>query len=263
VGCGGIGGMLALHTARLARECQRRYDSVDVFFVDPDTVEEKNLRRQNFCHAEIGNNKAETLAYRLNAAWGLNITAIPKRFNPDLIHFIRRDTLTILIGCVDNAAARKQLHRALQRESSNDASPIWWLDGANGTVQGQILLGNTVSRDLLNSSFELEGICKNLPSPAMLHPELLIPKPDEQLPRKRSCAELALLDPQSLTINSIIASHMSDYLLRLILTGDLRRMATYIDMTTGSVRSLACTPEQIQQALTHQPNLRRKHALVY
>lgn len=262
VGCGGIGGMLALHTARLARESQRRYDSVEVFFIDHDTVEEKNLRRQNFCHAEIGLNKAETLAYRLNAAWGLNITAIPRRFTPDLLPSAGRDILTILLGCVDNAAARKQLHRAIQRESHHDASPVWWLDGGNGTVQGQILLGNTVSSQLLDTSFELEGICKNLPSPAMLHPELLIPKPDEQLPRKRSCAELALLDPQSLTINSIIASHMSDYLLRLILTGDLRRFATYIDMTTGSVRSLSCTPEQIQQALTHQPAHSLKQSLV-
>jgi len=262
VGCGGIGGMLAIHTARLARECQRQYDSVEVFFIDPDIVEEKNIRRQNFCYAEIGHNKAETLAYRLTAAWGLDITAIAKPFSSTLIPPAGRETLTILLGCVDNAAARTHLHRVIQRESQHDASPVWWLDGANGTVQGQILLGNTVSADLLTHSFDIEGLCKNLPSPALVHPELLIPKPDESLPRTRSCAELAIRDPQSLTINSIIASHMSDYLLRLVLSGDLRRFATYIDMATGSVRSLATTPDQLHQALAHRPTSKRQRSLV-
>lgn len=259
VGCGGIGGMLALHTARLARECQRHYKSVEVFFVDHDTVQEHNIRRQNYCRAEVGRNKAEALAYRLNAAWGLDITAVPKAFTPNLLPSTYHDVLTIYLGCVDNAAARKQLHRVIERESSegNDASPVWWLDGGNAETTGQILLGNTVSPMLLAKSFELDGICKNLPSPALLHPELLIPKADEQLRHKRSCAELALADPQSLTINSIIATHMADYLLRLALTHDLRRFGTYVDMGTGSTRSLATTPEQIRQALSHHHKLLR------
>ena len=259
VGCGGIGAMLALHTARLARECQHYYDSVDVYFIDHDTVELKNIRRQNFCGAEVGQNKAEALAYRFNSAWGLAITAISKPFTAKLLPRGNHDLLTIFLGCVDNAAARRQLHQTIAHESTyqQDASPIWWLDGGNAHTSGQILLGNTISPKLLTSSFDLPGICKNLPSPGLLHPELLIPLPNEPLRRTRSCAELALIDPQSLTINSMIASHMADYLLRLSLTGDLRRFATYIDMNTGTVRSLATTPEQVQQALAHHPSRSR------
>ncbi|HNA87041.1 MAG TPA: hypothetical protein PLB04_15800, partial [Nitrospira sp.] len=52
-----------------------------------------------------------------------------------------------------------------------------------------------------------------------------------------------------LTINSIIASHMADYLLRLVITKDLRRFATYIDMDTGSARSLAITSTEISRVL--------------
>jgi len=259
VGCGGTGGMLALHTARIAREALHRYQSVSVTFIDPDIVEDKNIRRQNFCPSEVGLNKAETLAYRLNAAWGLNIKAIPHRYTPDLLTDKVSDCLTILLGCVDNAAARRALHQTLLKTNrfQNDISSIWWIDGGNSKTTGQVLLGNATTPDLLKNSFSLNNICTNLPSPALLHPELLISKPDEQVRRQRSCAELAMADPQSLTINSIIAAHMADYLLRLTLTNDLRRFATYIDMGTGSIRSLAITPDQLRQALEHDRKLAR------
>ena len=42
---------------------------------------------------------------------------------------------------------------------------------------------------------------------------------------------------------------MADYLLRLVITKDLRRFATYIDMDTGSARSLAITSTEISRAL--------------
>jgi PRTRC genetic system ThiF family protein len=251
--------MLALHTARIAREALHRYQSVSVTFIDPDIVEDKNIRRQNFCPSEVGLNKAETLAYRLNAAWGLNIKAIPHRYTPDLLTDKVSDCLTILLGCVDNAAARRALHQTLLKTNrfQNDISSIWWIDGGNSKTTGQVLLGNATTPDLLKNSFSLNNICTNLPSPALLHPELLISKPDEQVRRQRSCAELAMADPQSLTINSIIAAHMADYLLRLTLTNDLRRFATYIDMGTGSIRSLAITPDQLRQALEHDRKLAR------
>ncbi|HNA87040.1 MAG TPA: ThiF family adenylyltransferase, partial [Nitrospira sp.] len=75
IGCGGIGAFLGIHVARLARECFRLFDTVMVTFYDGDTIEEKNLRRQNFCQAEIGHNKAEALAFRLSTAWGIPIRA--------------------------------------------------------------------------------------------------------------------------------------------------------------------------------------------
>jgi len=259
VGCGGTGSMLALHTARIARECLRRYESVAVTFVDPDIVEDNNIRRQNFCPSEVGTNKAESLAYRLNAAWGLSIKAIPHRYTPELIREHHSERLTILLGCVDNAAARRALHHTIHKttRSYDTSNSNWWIDGGNSETTGQILVGNATTPRLLQHSFPFNGICANLPSPALLHPELLLSKPDEQVRRKRSCAEIALADPQSLTINTIIAAQMADYLLRLTLTNDLRRFATYIDMNTGSVRSIATTPEQLRQALGHNPKLAR------
>lgn len=250
VGCGGIGAQLAASTARIARECQRLYQHVRISFYDGDTVEEKNLIRQQFCEAEVGRNKAEALAYRLNLAWGLAIEAYPNNFTR-LQHGFGNtpDTLTILLGGVDNASARKSLHYVIANQEPEHTGQVWWIDAGNLSHHGQILIGNTGRLDVLSRGFTIPNICTALPSPALLHPELLKSLPDEKPTRRQSCADLALRDPQSLTINAVIAAHMSDYLLRLVLTKDLRRFATYIDMESGSVRSLAITRTQLEQSL--------------
>lgn len=252
VGCGGIGAQLAGSTARIARECHSLYEQVRISLFDGDRVERKNIRRQNFCESEVGQNKAETLAYRLNAAWGLDIEAFPFHFERHHAHLADRESrLTILLGCVDTAAGRLAMHHAIARQSPHDNGQMWWLDGGNVSVHGQVCLGNTGQADVLAKSFDIPNICQALPSPAWLHPELLQPLPDEQPKKRQSCADLAMVDPQSLTINSIISAHMADYLLRLLVTKDLRRFATYIDMDSGSVRSLAITPTQVHRAIPH------------
>lgn len=253
VGCGGIGAFLGTSTARLARECQSQYEDITIQFFDGDTVEERNIRRQNFCLAEVGQNKAESLAYRLNAAWGLSIEAYPRHFksgDAEPAH----DTLTVLLGCVDNGRARRALHQTLApyEHHENDAQ-CWWIDAGNHSVTAQVLIGNLARLGNVQDSFPLPTICQSLPSPALLHPELLTIQPEEAPRPKQSCAELAAADPQSLTINAIVAAHMADYLLRLLITKDLRRFATYIDMNTGSARSLPTTPEQVAQALGQSP----------
>lgn len=252
VGCGGTGAQLAPHAARIARECRTRFRDIQLTFYDHDRVEQKNIRRQQFCQADVGEYKAEILAYRLNMAWGLDIKAVPTKFTQQSGGYYSHDTLTILLGCVDNAAARKAMHSALSHTSS-PSSQLWWLDAGGTFAQGQILIGNTSNTEELNSSFSLPGICQHLPSPALIHPELLIPSADEQRPTRRTCADVVHEEPQSLTINAILAAHMADYLLRLLLTRDLRRFATYVDMNTGSVRSRAIT-EALLTPYYHSPS---------
>src|SRR5690606_18112586 len=68
VGADGTGSALAPALARLAYQLRGKGVTVKQLFVDPDTVETKNVGRQQFCPAEAGANKAECLAFRLNAA---------------------------------------------------------------------------------------------------------------------------------------------------------------------------------------------------
>jgi len=71
VGCGGTGSWLAPTVVRVARLLREKFQTrVAVTFIDPDVIEPKNCYRQNFCEAEVGSNKAETLAFRFGLAWG-------------------------------------------------------------------------------------------------------------------------------------------------------------------------------------------------
>jgi PRTRC genetic system ThiF family protein len=259
IGCGGTGSWLAPAIARLARVLNEQGQTVEVVFVDPDTVEVANVPRQNFCDAEIGRFKAETLAMRFSAAWGIPIRVIPARFDAAAVFAPHEwDTLTILVGCVDNPAARQSIANALTGNPSRPGT-IWWLDCGNGRDNGQVLLGNAAHHRDLRAAFQIETLCAALPSPALLHPELLTATPDAAPPPLGgTCAQIARRHAQSLMVNQRVASEAADYLARLLLArgsrdGGLCRFATYFDLASGSARSLYTTPATVAAALHTTP----------
>jgi PRTRC genetic system ThiF family protein len=235
VGCGGTGSWLAPHVARVARLLAEKFQKKTlVFFIDPDQVEEKNIYRQNFSYAEIGLNKAQALAWRYSLAWGLEIVAVPKAYKRGALNY--RDGLTVVIGCVDNAAARNGIHDDVLY---GNFARTWWLDCGNTQSAGQVLLGcgGQQPRD----PYQLPGFCTWLPLPSARHPELLDPLPEElnvsaETPAM-SCADMALADSQGLAINARMAAEAADYLVRMLVTKDLRKWGTYIDLASGSARS--------------------------
>ena len=264
VGCGGTGSWLAPAVARIARQFARQNGEVEVLFVDPDHVEEINTFRQNFCAAEVGHNKAETLARRFGAAWGLAIGAVAAPFAPDLSENVSSRTLAVLIGCVDNAAARQSLHAALQRWREHDdhttwPGRLWWLDCGNAQVGGQVLLGSTLSPQRLGKAFSLSDRCSALPAPSLQHPELLIPRPEELDPTITglSCEELAARNAQSLTINQMVAAVAADYLVGLVLAQNLKTYASYFDLQSKSLRSKYITPEALAPYALDEPPAKR------
>ena len=87
IGCGGSGSWLAPHLARIAKLLDEVHHlSVKLIFWDPDLVEEKNIYRQNFCEAEIGVNKAQTLARRYGHAWGMEVIAVTAPFTRENLY---------------------------------------------------------------------------------------------------------------------------------------------------------------------------------
>ncbi len=133
VGTGGTGSWLAPSVARIALQLREQGIDTQVTLVDPDVVERANIFRQNFSAAEIGRNKAETLAMRLSAAWGLEIHAQPAPFRSAMMAD-GYGCFTVVIGCVDNAAARRTLAETLDQgiwwDSRQDSAPAqrWWVD---------------------------------------------------------------------------------------------------------------------------------------
>jgi PRTRC genetic system ThiF family protein len=256
VGCGGTGSWLAPSLARLAAVCRQAGRKVDLVFVDPDLVEAANVPRQNFCQAEVGVNKASALALRYGAAWGVQIPVVSSRFDGEQFGRmpVHQQEMQVIVGCVDNAAARRAIEEAVRAQNGPSVETgrppsTWWLDCGNAAESGQVLLGSTKDRAYLRHAFEPETICRALPLPSVQRPELLEDAPEELPDADLSCAELAARNAQSLMVNQNIAAVAADYLLRLVMVGDLRKFATYIDLPSGAARTYYTTPEVVAEAM--------------
>lgn len=239
VGCGGTGSFLALHLARLAWHAWQSHGrAIALEFVDPDHVERQNLGRQNFAPAEVGQPKAEALARRYALAFGLDIAYRVAPFGVDWTSSAY--DLSIIVGAVDNNAARRDIHEMCTTRQPYGGT-LWWLDCGNHEHSGQVLLGN--SRKAAPEITPL-GVCAALPLPTVQHPELLVAEPPR--PVVESCAELTLRDAQSLMINQMVASHAAAMLARLLISRDLDYYASYFDLTSGAARSLPITKESAE-----------------
>ncbi|NJL36901.1 MAG: thiamine biosynthesis protein ThiF [Leptolyngbyaceae cyanobacterium RM2_2_4] len=246
VGCGGTGSWLAPSIVRLGRVLSSKGKKVKLYFVDPDHVEEANVLRQCFCDAEIGLNKAKTLALRYAIAWKMEVGAIAQSFDSNWVT-PGYNTLALVAGCVDNARARQSIAQVLENNNHQIVPHTWYLDCGNSRRSGQVLIGSHLSTKPDDYQFNTLG-CFRLPAPTVQHPDLLIPQPEEMEDKILSCEQLALLNSQSLSINQRVAAEAFDYLLQLT-TGKLRRFATYFDLESGSGRSLYTTQASVIQAI--------------
>ena len=273
VGAGGTGSFMAMNLARLAFELKLAGKRTSIIIVDPDGVEEGNIPRSNFCFAETGANKAETLAGRIAQAWGIEVGFVKEGFHPALLQTKNDDwdvkysdsnKLTILVGCVDNHLARIQINETLKiyNEKGCDSSRprLWWIDGGNGRDSGQVLIGNRLNEKEICESAHKSPILSLLPAPSLQRPELLQAESPKQIslqnqtPNDRiTCAERIRLGEQSLNVNQRVAVEMAEVLAELLLTQTLKRFATYFDLDAGASRSLYSTPEAISAATDYQP----------
>ncbi len=261
VGCGGTGSWLAPAIVRLARLLQDKTATpVRLYFVDPDQVEPKNCYRQNFCPAEVGRGKADALAGRYGLAWGMEIAAVRAAFTTELYRELiggdREGYLRVLLGCVDNFQARKELANVFNLVITSDNASTWWIDCGNEKSSGQVLVGNRqwmTERDL-----QFPGFTTGLPIPSLQHPDL-VDQPTSaagEKPRRRktkepapalSCADVALADAQGLTINQAVAAEAATVLRQLLLSKSLKRMAVYLDEESGARRSVYVTEENLRR----------------
>ena len=243
VGTGGTGGYAAHILAQLAHWGQAHGQDIRLYFIDPDRVETKNLVRQNFCAAEVGQAKAMTLAWRYSAAFGINIIPVVDRFSARMLEqykpsYSPQGRLTLVIGAVDNVQARRDIATAvtaaLPQTGSRDR--LWWIDAGNERLHGQVLAGNSLE---LQPQLSPLGFCSGVPLPHIQEPGLLQARPRPAV--DLSCAELTLLGEQSAVINRAMANWIGVYLYRLLQSRDLDLMATYVNLRTGSVRSATIT----------------------
>ncbi len=240
VGCGGTGSHIAQSLARIAAHVQQAgLPSLQLVFVDGDTIEAKNVGRQLFSPAEVGRNKAQSLAQRFSVALGQRISAIPEMLSHTILGDLRRrDAITILIGAVDTAEARQLLHDGLEYGAAQ-----LWLDCGNEESAGQVCVGSSVDSTAIRQAFTIAGLCSALPAPSLQYPDLLkaVPKKVE----REDCAARQEDNIQSLMVNQMMAAIAAEYLYNLIVRRRLATFATIVDLTTLTMRSQPITCQAI------------------
>ena len=245
VGCGGTGSFLVPHLCRLANWFDAADKQISITLIDFDRIEEKNLYRQNFCLAELGYNKAQALAVRYKAMFPkLRIGAIADRASAVSLD---RSAPTVIIGCVDNAAARMSIEELMIEYSGLMAHgfshvPCWWIDCGNDYTYGQVAIGNWYSLELDDYILE-PATCTTLPLPTIQYPELLLQADENET---LSCAERALLNGQSLNINSQMAIAAGE-MVHQLLNSQLKRMQVEVDIFRGSMKSTWIAQENIDR----------------
>jgi PRTRC genetic system ThiF family protein len=245
-GCGGTGAQVARIVARIVYDMRRaRLHTPNVLLVDPDIVEEKNVGRQLFAPADaaLGVPKVEVVGRRLNTALGLDIAWCVEPFSA--AKHGNRYGSQLIIGCVDNHLARRELHKA---------SGIL-IGAGNYRNGGQVVIGNTADVDIMQKHIDgKDGKYTYLPKEGLLFPSLLEAEtPTETLQPALSCAELVLRGDQSLLVNDWMACAVGQYTYALLRRQPIRTFASFISLDGMSVRSV---PIHRDELLTYlQPTL--------
>lgn len=249
VGCGGTGSFLADAICRLllGREAQ-------VCLVDPDRVEPHNVGRQAFDRREVGRFKAEVLAERLARRYGREVGYAVEPYDRGRHAGIFAEgvpsALNLLVGAVDNAAARRALAATLDGSGpyggwGGVARQPWLLDCGNERNSGQVLLGNTMRPAALRGAFQMtEGRCRALPAPGLQRPDLLVSPPEPAPAPQLDCAEAVARALQGPTINQIVAA-IAASLIEKLLAGTCAWMGAYFDLDAGTLRPVPAEPATV------------------
>ena len=214
IGAGGTGGYVIPHLYRIGFATER---SMRILVCDGDVVEEKNLIRQNFVEQDVGRNKAQVLAERYSAAFGIECEYIPRFVEseeelfqltvPDFFKSsyrgIPETQRVILLGCVDNNKSRKLCHAVFAK-----LKDLFYIDSGNGEHTGQVVCGVRQ-----NGRTTYKPVCS-------LYPDML--KDEDKFPSELSCAERAVSAPQSVTANLTAATAVVSFLYDLLICGELK-----------------------------------------
>lgn len=225
LGAGGTGGYVIPHLYRLGYASEH---PTRIIVCDGDVVEQKNLIRQNFVEQDIGRNKAQALAARYAAAFGIECEYRPEFIEtqeelhiltePDRVPYPMEPQRVILLGCVDNNKSRRLCHEAFCQSQD-----LVYIDSGNEEFSGQVVCG--VRRNGRTIFKPVGGIA----------PEIL--KAQDRFPSEISCAEAAQADPQSMAANIMAATVMVDMVYNILAHGRSRVRVTEFSTQTAKMQT--------------------------
>lgn len=214
VGCGGTGGNFIKEFARFLHSGGAgRPENTKVTIIDGDIVEEKNIARQPFTKEDIGLKKAEAMCQAVYDVFGLSFEYYENYIEgvKELKSLCAEEELPIIIGAVDNHAARKVMHEFFEKSKS-----CIYLDSANEYSYGELVIGARLDGHTV------------YPDRSFYFPEIL-----EDTSKSRSemgCEELNRVAPQHITTNIFAANLLLTNVTLLLTETKINGGIYYFDM---------------------------------
>jgi len=204
VGAGGTGTYFLKEISRfLTGEGGKSVSSIHIF--DGDIVEEKNLLRQCFVSEDVGRNKAAVMAEVLGDAFSLKVTAHDSYLlsTRQLSEFAYREyydhvVIPLLVGCVDNHAARLVLEEFFQSQPS-----AVLFDAGNEFSSGEVVYSYRMNKISIG------------PTRSHYFPD--VRKGDLRNREEMSCEELNNVSPQHIFTNMMAGNLLCSGVANLIL----------------------------------------------
>lgn len=224
VGCGGTGSILAEGLANMVAGYKKNARMV---LVDHDLVEEKNVFRQNFMPSEIGQNKAEALAFRLNLRFGLDIGALAQEVTKKPAN--------------DAAIYITAVHTVTPRKLFKDSR--FWLDLGNDKSTGQAIFGTTSNASLLKQeakNWNKQPYVMSLPN-AYYRAGMEKLKDELDVP---NCADNPY-EEQGPLVNRMAAMAGLAILKQILVEGQVRTPSVYFDADCATMAPCRITKEYL------------------
>ena len=228
VGAGGTGGRLVPLLSQFLKTVH--WITPKIYLIDFDTVEDKNLKRQNFITPDVGRPKAVVLAERYNFAYDSNIIPVVEKIGSEGILLpnciggeksipLRDLVNTVVILCVDSVTAREHILAAMMNPPRDRAfGRNLIIDAGNEDTFGQVVFYNLADYEGDTGSVLLKAFESTLlPGGGMPYdceiPEIPFPRAfyeelrsnydaNAEAQKAGSCADL----DQTLAINAMIAT---------------------------------------------------------
>jgi len=225
VGCGGTGSYVAPQLARLnylmglVGVSRKR-----IIFIDGDSVEEKNISRQNFIKSDVGKNKAQVLAKRYSFAFQNEIHSYLKYLESeeDFLRIIKssgRPSYPLIIGCVDNNKTRHVINRFIQSYNKS----VFWVDSGNEETNGQVICSfKPIYNDSrgINPREAAPGSKGVFTTPTVV--EVFDNMTDTgKFNSELSCAEASISNPQNIMTNVSAANLVVNYINKIYKRDDI------------------------------------------
>jgi molybdopterin/thiamine biosynthesis adenylyltransferase len=148
IGAGGTGSRLIPLLTQFCAKTVSQWLPLEIVVIDPDTVEEGNLTRQNFIQRDVGQYKASVVAQRYGAAMNFPITPVTQNAE-DYFDKTPIRVGSLFIFCVDSLKARQEILKSLRISKSSfenyGAPHSIIVDGGNEASFGQVKVCSLVS----------------------------------------------------------------------------------------------------------------------